>query len=213
MIIADIIIIINPPSSHRDVCKLITRHASSPNINLWKRDRNALSRRRSSGESISFYYYDRELTRCNGERRQRWLTWPMWHIYIHIFVHTYVHMCVYIYIYIYMYVYTRTCVTWLRAREEVSRRAAATITACNRLSFLLHYSSPKWMMQIMFRTNSRIYTHARENLYAFTLTHMDCSFFLALAAEQRFPILFNSPFLSRNICDNEKNSALKAGWY
>lgn len=52
-------IVINPSLFHRNTCKLIMRHASSSNVNLQKRDRNALSRRRSSGESISFYYYDR----------------------------------------------------------------------------------------------------------------------------------------------------------
>lgn len=126
----------------------------------------------------------------------------LWHTYIHTYIRIYVRICVcayvcvctyiYIYIHIYIYTYTRTC-AFLRAREEKVRRESSR--RCNDhclQSLLLHYSSPKWMMQIMFRANSRIYTHAQENLYAFTLTHMGFSFFLALVAGQRFPFQFNS---------------------
>lgn len=177
MIITDISIIINPPPSHRNACKLITRYASAPNVNLWKRDRNALSRWRSSGESISFYYYDRELTRCNSERRQMTHLASVTYIHTHIrtYVHTSVNTCVHICIC--MYIRDVHVLVTRARRGESSRRCNDAGTACNRLSFLLHYSSPKWMMQIMFRTNSRIYTHAPKKLYAFILTYMDYSFF------------------------------------
>lgn len=152
MIIANIIIVINPslslslsPMAMRAQINK-ARHASSPNVNRRKRDRNALSPRLSSGESISFYYYDRELTRCNGERRQ------MTHLanvtYIHTYV-TYIHMYVYIYICTHMYthtqVHTRTCaflVTRVRREGESSLQRSLPAIA-SRLPLLLHYSSPK----------------------------------------------------------------------
>jgi len=92
------------------------------------------------------------LTRCNVERR------GMTHL-PDCDIRTYIHAPPHVYD---------------ERRRESSRRCN---DHCLQSPLLLHYSSPKWMMQIMFRANSRVYTHARENSRAFTLTRIRFSFF------------------------------------
>lgn len=118
------------------------------------------------------------LTRCNSERRE------MTHfaeLYVHL--HVCVRACAHV----------RVLGSALakRGRREPLQRSLAAIAAS-----LLHYSSPKWMMQIMFRANSRVYMHARERLVRVYVKRVWVSLFSRVGVEQRLPIRFDLPIFS-----------------